>query len=1210
MRCTLALLASAAVIGGIGWLTTSESGLQTAIQLAERGTGGQLHIADASGQLLGNLDIGQLSWQAPDLQVEATQIHLNWTPSSLFHGALQIAELRMATLHIASTPSPTPTPAPTDLQLPVAVNAKKVAISKFSYGEAFVASELEGSFSSDGRQHRLTEFHGLTGDVAITGHAKLDGLAPLPLDASTNITGQFDQRPLAMSLTARGPLERIALSAVATQGVAGHADVSLTPFAAAAFASARIVLDNIDPATWQPNAPQAKLSISADIQPQDGGVIGSFGLTNHQPGPFDRQRLPIATLAGTVDWQGATGKIASLHATLPGSGELDGSGEWRDGALSLALTASRLDVAQIASVLRSTRLNGQISTQLSAQHQQLKLNLKDATFGLQADARHADNKIELPQLQLSAGDARLTAKGQLDLKTPRTFTAEGELQHFDPSRFAKIPAAHINASFKTAGRLDPRPVLDGNFTLKDSRVADQPLSGQGSLVIDWPRIPKADIQLVTRDNHLSAKGAFGQPGDTLNIDIDAPQLAPYGLEGSLKGHLALTGSAQQPKISGQLNSPRIGRPGSFRLNALSVKASGGGESSSPLSVDLAIASLDRPDQVALLRNIRLQGEGSNQAHHLTANAELADKILLSIVADGGLNADFSAWQGKLLEARANGPDKSRNFRLATPAPVKLTGGGWNIGPATFTGDPLDWQATLQASADARQLHASLHASGSRVGLVEGELNATMLGAWSLNQQARWQGKLKTDIADLGWLAELMGEGWQSEGRLSGEMQLAGTPAEPLFNGRFRGDKLALRFPAQNLNLVRGELDVDLRDNLLHINRLGFDSLLQPMPRPLRLEARDDVSALTKQPGRLEITGEMRVDRGSQSDNAFLDFHLDRLGAFQLPDQWVAVSGDGRLTWKDGALGAHGKLTVDAGYWQLAPSGSPRLSDDVIITRPGSEKPAASLRPKLELDISTDLGRNFMFKGAGLTSRLSGAIRISAQGRDLPRASGTIRARNGSFEAYGQKLEIERGILSFNGLLDNPGLDVRAVRKGLSVEAGVQIGGTAQKPVIKLVSDPELPDAEKLAWLVLGHGAEQMGAGDASLLFSAAGGLLGNNSVNVVQQLKQALGFDEFGVRQGAIGDTGGRQPGSRIAGSNFSETSSNTGQQILSVGKRLSSNALLSYEQTLGKAEGIVKLTVNLTRQIAIIGRAGSDNALDIFYTLSFGRNRDKTLEQ
>ncbi|PKN24392.1 MAG: hypothetical protein CVU65_11870, partial [Deltaproteobacteria bacterium HGW-Deltaproteobacteria-22] len=171
--------------------------------------------------------------------------------------------------------------------------------------------------------------------------------------------------------------------------------------------------------------------------------------------------------------------------------------------------------------------------------------------------------------------------------------------------------------------------------------------------------------------------------------------------------------------------------------------------------------------------------------------------------------------------------------------------------------------------------------------------------------------------------------------------------------------------------------------------------------------------------------------------------------------------------------AVGKLAVDAGYWRLAPGGTPRLSDDVTVKRPGSEKPAASLRPKLELDIATELGRNFLFTGAGLSSRLAGSIRITAHGRDLPRASGTIRARNGRFEAYGQKLEIERGILSFNGLLDNPGLDVRAVRKGLTVEPGVQISGTAQRPVIKLVSDPELPDAEKLAWLVLGHGPEQM-----------------------------------------------------------------------------------------------------------------------------------------
>ena len=71
-----------------------------------------------------------------------------------------------------------------------------------------------------------------------------------------------------------------------------------------------------------------------------------------------------------------------------------------------------------------------------------------------------DQRIDLPQLQLSAGDARLSAKAELNLKTPRAFTAEGELQRFDPSRFAKVPAAQINANFKADGRLDPRAVVN------------------------------------------------------------------------------------------------------------------------------------------------------------------------------------------------------------------------------------------------------------------------------------------------------------------------------------------------------------------------------------------------------------------------------------------------------------------------------------------------------------------------------------------------------------------------------------------------------------------------------------------------------------------------------------------------------------------------------------------------------------------------------
>jgi translocation and assembly module TamB len=121
------------------------------------------------------------------------------------------------------------------------------------------------------------------------------------------------------------------------------------------------------------------------------------------------------------------------------------------------------------------------------------------------------------------------------------------------------------------------------------------------------------------------------------------------------------------------------------------------------------------------------------------------------------------------------------------------------------------------------------------------------------------------------------------------------------------------------------------------------------------------------------------------------------------------------------------------------------------------------------------------------------------------------------------------------------------------------------------------------------------------LLSAASSILGPDSGGVVKQLKTTFGIDEFGIRQGQIGDNNSRSQRSRVAGGSY-DTTASTGNQILSVGKRLSSNALLSYEQTLGEAESIVKLTVNLTREISVIGRAGSDNALDIFYTITLGK--------
>ncbi|WP_374341475.1 translocation/assembly module TamB domain-containing protein [Azonexus sp.] len=1193
MRRTALILpvALAGLAAAGGWLAGSDSGLRAVAALAEQAAGGRLRIEAPRGRLAGPLQIGALRWQTPDLELAAEEVALDWTPSALWDGRLQLVALHAGRIAVRPAAGRPPLPPPADLTLPFAVDAPDIAISALRY-DGVELDGLAAGFASDGRTHRLSGLRGRFGDVTLAGEASLDGAAPT-VAARLDVRGEIADRPLRAELSAHGPLTRIAVEAVAREGVDGRADAVITPYAATPFASARIALDALDPAAWHAAAPAARLALKADLRPAGDGVAGRFAVENSRSGPVDRDRLPLDSLRGELDWQGDGIDFRGLLARLPGGGELAGRGAWRGAALELALSARRIDAARIVSTLRPTRLDGRIAAGLSGERQTLDLDLSDARFALRAEAALAGDRVDLARAELSAGDARLSARGELQLSGERPFRGEGELRHFDPARFGDWPAARLNATLQASGRLAPHARIDAGFALRDSEFAGQPLTGRGSVAIDWPRLPRVDIELAAGPNRLAARGAFGRPDEVLSGEIAAPQLAPYGLEGGLAGDFALSGGVDRARLKLRLDSERLGRPGRFRIDGLRLAADASLDPAAPLALDLAIARLDLDGQ--LIRRLQLAGSGSRQAHRLQASAVLPGRHRPRVAVDGGLDADFR-WQGRLTEAVLEAPEAARHVRLLEPAALRAGADGWSLGPARLGGDALDWRATLQAAADAKRLRARIDATGSRIGRIDGELDAAMESPWALARRSPWRGRLRAEVPDLGWIGELLGEGWQSGGRLSGELTLAGTPQAPLGDGRLSGRELALRLPEQGLQLVDGELSARLAGNRLELDRLGFASLLQPPPRALRRQAGD---ALPAGPGRVDISGRAGVDRGREY--AEFDIVLDRFGAWQLPEQWIALSGRGRLGWQDGTLLARGGLNVDAGYWQFAPGGTPQLSDDVVVRRPGVQATTAAPRPTLDIDVTTGLGGHFLFSGAGLSSRLAGDIRISARGRDLPRAGGTIRMVDGRFDAYGQQLDIERGNLHFRGLLDNPALDVRAMRRGPAVEAGVEVGGNAKKPVVRLVSEPEVPDAEKLSWLVLGHGSEQMGSGDATVLLSAAGGLLGNDAGGLVQQLKRGFGIDELGVRQGDIGGSGGRLPTSRVAGSGF-DAGASTGQQIFSIGKRLSANALLSYEQALGRAESVVKLTVDLSRQVSVVGRAGSDNALDVFYTLSFPR--------
>jgi translocation and assembly module TamB len=229
----------------------------------------------------------------------------------------------------------------------------------------------------------------------------------------------------------------------------------------------------------------------------------------------------------------------------------------------------------------------------------------------------------------------------------------------------------------------------------------------------------------------------------------------------------------------------------------------------------------------------------------------------------------------------------------------------------------------------------------------------------------------------------------------------------------------------------------------------------------------------------------------------------------------------------------------------------------------------------------DLGRNLAVSGEGLRTDVAGKVRITAVPEGTLSAKGTIRAVNGTYFAFGQRLTIRRGQLIFDGPIDDPALDIVALRPNLQVEAGVAVSGTVRVPRVQLTSEPPVPDGEKLSWLVLGQGLERSSAADAAALQAAAATLLGSGRTPIGTSVARAVGLDDISIRAAAA-ESGG------------------TGAQVVAVGKRLSDRLYVVFEQGLSVANNALKVEYALTRSVTLRAEAGLISGVGIYYRRSF----------
>ncbi|MHB1214771.1 MAG: translocation/assembly module TamB domain-containing protein [Thiobacillus sp.] len=1210
---------------GFRWLTAAVTAL-SGERLAFEGVNGHLGVP---------LDIQKLTIATDTQRIEIDGLHLEWQPRALWQRRIEVDLLAAQAMRVNTLKKDTPPPAlPASLRLPFDLRVQAIDLAKLDVvqtGVTLTFRTLKARLDGVGARYRLS------GVALETPWADVSGQLDLGKDAPFALQGRLDAArrdpvPVTARLDLAGTLAalRFQLNAAA-RDMRVLASGEAAPFARVRVPRLLVAGEGIDPRQFSAGAPMADLAFSGIFEGVPGErLLGTFSLSNRLPGRLDQQRLPLTNLTGAVLGDSARADFSALTIDLGAAGQLRGDGQWRDGRVTLSLASPRLNLAGFHQNLNATRMRTTLQLVGDAARQTLTADVAETWGEGRFILTHADAVLRLASANFAGQAGRLTAHGVLLLDAGRAFSAEFDATQINPARFGTFPRGRLNARGKASGALLPELRLQSEFTLPPGELEGRPVSGRGRLRYESRHLADADIDLNLAGNLARLKGAFGRAGDRLTWDIDAPALARLnlGLAGRLTSRGSVSGAPGQPQIEATAVARGLRLPGDIAADTLN------------LQLDLQATASGKFNGQLDARNVRLAGQrlsvvhadlqGRRNAHTLTFDASMPDWRVSARLA-GGLDAR-QVWRGQLTQAAAQGPWPmqltapatlllSREQQQVSGLALTLAGGRLSVEQFSRQGTQLasrgalanlplaplltlletappfttdlrfngDWNLraadtlngrvrlrresgdvrmkepaqslglttlALSLDAEASRVTAHLEAASRDAGRLTADGRATLLreGAFfTLPRTAPLAWTAQLDVPDLRLVRLFIPVGIRANARINAELAGSGSLAAPRIDGRIDAGQIRFAMPEEGVTITDGTLKLTLDDD--------------------RVRVREGV--LYGQSGRIVVSGEARL----RDPQAGLTLTFDTFAVTNRSDRRVVISGVSQLNLDQKRLQLTGELTADRARIETPEASRPRLSPDVVVVgRPPREKSAARRIP-LQLDLKLHLGDDFLFKGSGLDARLGGQLRVFTENEVL-RADGRIQVVEGRYAAYGQSLVIERGVLSFIGPIDNPGIDVLAVRKTPTVTAGVQVRGTVQRPLVTLYSDPPLPDTEKLSWLVLGHGLESGGQQEFALLQIAAGALLGKmESVSMQAQLADALNIDSFEVRAGE---------GQDLAGT------------VVSLGKRLSSRTVLSFEQSFDGLSQVVKVIYQLTSHVRLEAQAGQQSSFDAFYSLEY----------
>ncbi|WP_230411051.1 translocation/assembly module TamB domain-containing protein [Collimonas humicola] len=477
---------------------------------------------------------------------------------------------------------------------------------------------------------------------------------------------------------------------------------------------------------------------------------------------------------------------------------------------------------------------------------------------------------------------------------------------------------------------------------------------------------------------------------------------------------------------------------------------------------------------------------------------------------------------------------------------------------------------LRADLQASHIKLDTQVAAARIGTLAAQVQLALQktdGVWGFSDSSALSGQAVLRVPQLKSIGALIGPQVALDGSIGMDLNLGGELGKPKLSGKVNGDQLAVTLFDQGIKLKDGTARLSLADNVVDLQQLEFHG----------------------GDGNVRATG--RLQLGHDNPDLTASVIADRLQLFASPDRQLMLSGQAKIANVKEQLHVDGKFKIDKALFDLPKSSAPKLGDDVVIVRKDvktaratplteqeklaktAQKPAGAATPVMNVEV--DFGDDFRFRGSGADLLLRGAMQVRSEPYQPLRATGTIRVANGTYEVFGRKLAIERGLINFQGPIDNPNINILAMKRNQEIEAGAEITGNPSNLRVKLVSEPNVSDEEKLSWLMFGHGSDSSALGQRQAAGQALA-LLGNYGG---KKIAQGIGFDEFSI-------------GSSDSGID--------NEQVVNLGKAITEKINLGYEQSLTSAASILKLTWQFSRRWSMVMRGGTINGLEVTYNLRF----------